>query len=519
MPPNESDTETDQLPVSDRLGVVHVDGKYHFTDINYLNEGAAVASELGTNVLKVWFRFVDEKYSFNSEWPRFESLREMAEHPYFTELFERPFRSILLVASSYVDHDYNHYFRDGITDEQYQQEVQEFYDLTAHLLREYRGTNKTFVLQNWESDWAVLGSFDRSQIATEAERSRLTRWLNARQEGIRRARAKIDSDVTVLGAVEVNLIRDAQEGTPRVINTVVPRAEFDLVSVSLWDVLEPLAYETDPNKIAAGIQASLEYAQSHAGLPNQYAREALGGLRNVYIGELGWPIEKNSVTESMRLIRTGIETALHWGARYVLYWQVFDNELASRAETPVHSADQEVEVKGHYLISPDGTKAASWDYFSHLLREGLSDGSNRAVSLVPVTLVFDRTVPEHTLNKQVSRDTSRELAIACSHVEFVSREGRSVVFNIGNPGDEPVFGTGAWEPERTGTTSWRWFGGPDAATTFYVEESAVAESEAVRFEASAAQGPVTAEIRVDNEPSGAVVIDDAEWLGERTVSL
>ncbi len=501
------------IPTADRVGVVHVDGKYHFTTTDYLNEGAAVASRLGTNVLKVWFRFVDEKYPFGSDWPRFESLVGLARHRYVRALFERGFQTYVLVASSYVGGDYNHYFREGVTDEQYREEVREFYDLTAHLLRTYRGTGTEFVLQNWESDWAVVGSFDPTDVASEAKFDGLTRWLNARQEGIRRARADVESDVTVLGAVEVNRIRDARTGVPRVVDTVLPNVDTDLVSVSLWDVLEPLAYETDPNRIAAGIRDHLDYVRSQARPPTAYARRALGGLEHVYVGELGWPLEENGPTESMRLIRTATETALRWGARYVLYWQVFDNERSAGATREPPAGSALPDVKGFYLIRPDGTRAPTWDYFARLFEDGLPDMPDDRAPYVPVTLEFERTVAEHTVNASVAPADSRDLAVACSRLELVRADGSSTTYDVGTPSSEPIVGAGAWEPEGTDSESWRWLGGPAAVATFYVPADSRAPVSALRLRASSADGPTGVVARVGDASIGRVTVDDDEWLG------
>lgn len=504
--------------IADRVGVVHVDGKYHFSELDYLNEGAAVASRLGTNALKVWFRFVGEKYPYNSDWPRFSSLVELARHPYFLDLFDRPFETFVLVASSYVEGGYNHYFRDGFTDEQYEQEVREFYDLSSHLLRAYRGTGKEFVLQNWESDWALLGAFDRSRIASTAKLSRLARWVSARQEGIRRARTEIESDVTVLGAVEVNLVTDAMRGVPRAVNAVLPDAEFDLVSVSLWDVLEPLAYETDPNRIAKGVHTALEFVRSHAGGPTDYARGALGGLQHVYVGEIGWPLEKNGVTEAMRVVRAGTETALHWGARYVLYWQVYDNELAADADA-VDESDRRVPVQGHYLVRPDGTAAPTWDYFAGLCRNEAFDDRPIDRPFESISLDFDRTVAEHSINEDVPPGASRELAIACSRVAFGAPDGSETAFEIGTPGREPILGQGVFEPERSRSTAWRWFGGPDGRASVYVDPPLVAGSEELRLETCAASGEIRVDVLVGEEVVDEVVVDDSEWMREVTVSI
>ena len=57
----------------------------------------------------------------------------------------------------------------------------------------YKGTGKTFVLANWEGDWAVRGTTDRSPKSdpTPPRIANMIRWFNARQEGVERARKEI----------------------------------------------------------------------------------------------------------------------------------------------------------------------------------------------------------------------------------------------------------------------------------------------------------------------------------------
>lgn len=57
-----------KLPASEVLGTTHSNGQYHFTDNDFLDEGAEQLSQLGTNVINVWFHRVTEKYSYISDW-------------------------------------------------------------------------------------------------------------------------------------------------------------------------------------------------------------------------------------------------------------------------------------------------------------------------------------------------------------------------------------------------------------------------------------------------------------------
>lgn len=513
--PDRPTSRTESESTADRLGVVHVDGRYDFTGDDYLNEGAAQIEALGTNVIKVWFRFLAEKYPFDADWADFESLVEVARHPHVRDLFERSFETYVLTVSSFVAGDYNLYFREGVDDEQYDREVAAVEAFARHLLTEYDGTGKTFVCQHWEGDWAVLGSFDESEEPSDRALRGLTRWLRARQEGIRRARRAVDSDVTVLGATEVNLVEGARRGEDRVTNRVLPAVDCDLVSVSLWDSLEPLAYETDPRAIAAGVRDTLDYVAEHAPDTTEYAAAALGGRPNVYVGELGWPLVKNGPTEAMRVVRVATEAALEWGAPYVCYWQVFDNEpTAEFAGRPTRE-----DLSGLYLVRPDGTKAPTWDYLSRLLRTESGTPSPTAPPYDPISFSFDPVVPEKEVNPAVDASRGRNLAMACSALELRREGDPQWSFDVGRPGAEPLIGSGVWRPESNGSTTWRWFGDESGDARLYLNRAVLASVDELRFRASPVVERVGATVAVGDETRsgpderviGTVDVVDEGW--------
>ena len=183
------------------------------------------------------------KYPHNSDWkPEYRSMVEVAKTDYVREVFDRSFSTYVLLAHSYHWGPWTA-FQDGITERDARGIADRFEDLTRYLLETYDGTGKTFVLQHWEGDNLAQ---EQSRQPFPAERAdRFVRWLRARQTGVERARDVVDSDVTVLHAAEVNFVLDAKaEGTPRVINEVVPRADVDLVSYSAWEMGDQLALGT-----------------------------------------------------------------------------------------------------------------------------------------------------------------------------------------------------------------------------------------------------------------------------------
>ena len=335
------------------IGVTHVDGKYHLTDKDFLNEGAEQILTLGSRVIKVWFHNPLKSYSFNSQWPQTNSLIEIAQTKYFRELFDKPFTTYIMMCFSTGNNAA--YWRKGITSEQKLDEQRQFYELTKYLLTTYRGTGKTFVLQHWEGDWLIRGNYDRNADPTAEAISGMIGWLNARQEGVNQARKEVGTDsVWVYHAAEVNrVVNTMKQGRPNMVDKVLPHTKLDLVSYSAWD-------------------ATAEYSGN-----SQILHEALDfiakntpdsvefGNRNVYLGEFGMPENKFSPEKIQKVIPGAVETALNWGCPYIVYWQLYCNEFKdNKQKPPVKSNDA---VRGFWLIRPDGSKAWTWDYFYGLL--------------------------------------------------------------------------------------------------------------------------------------------------------
>ena len=331
----------------DVIGVTHVAGKYHLTDKPYLREGADQILSLGSRVIKLYLTLPPERnYPFNSQWPQVDSLVELADAPDFRDVFEKPFTTYIL--TTYAAGRPDHYWKDRITDAQALDEEEQFYRLARHLLTTYRGSQKTFVLQHWEGDWAIRGSFDPQVDPSARAVAGMIRWLNARQKGVERARSELAAaNVRVFHAAEVNLVKIAlEQGRPTVTDQVLPHTSVDLVSYSAWDT------SGDPKLL----RSALEYIARHT--PD---REPFAG-RNVYLGEFGLPENDFPTSQVKTTVRDTITTALDWGCPYVVYWQLYCNEARRR---PVKAND---DVRGFWLIRPDGSRGAAWGELDGLLQ-------------------------------------------------------------------------------------------------------------------------------------------------------
>lgn len=157
--------------------------------------------------------------------------------------------------------------------------------------------------------------------------------------------------VRVFHAAEVNrVVQSMRGGRPGVVNKVLPRTSVDLVSYSAWDAQDD----------AGTLRKALDFIAKH--VPD---RPPFGG-RNVYVGEFGKPANEFSDKRVRRTVENVVTTAHEWGCPYIVYWQLYCNEPRKR---PVRQND---DVRGFWLLRPDGTKSPIWSYFHGLLATAAS---------------------------------------------------------------------------------------------------------------------------------------------------
>jgi hypothetical protein len=390
----ESSQET---PLREVLGSTHVAGLYNFTDDDHLNEGAARLEDFGTRVVRIWDSNDQGQTSFryNMDWPEsFDSVTDVFRDDHVREFFDRSFATYVLTTyARSTPGVQDHYWREGVTDEQYEATVEEYAEATRHLLETYDGTGKTFVFQNWEGDWAILDTVDQEPPEpTDQNVEGMVRWLSARQEGVERGRADVESDASVLHAVSVNRVRAAMEGERRVANAVVPEVDpdLDMVAYSSWDVTVDLAEEHagiefgtdrrdedgdfdvaafDDEAARETVAETLSFIHEHAPERKEYVDDVLAPDQpNVYVGEYGWNLAQDPELGEW-LVRVMTEASVDWGAPWVLFWQLYSNEPAGEYEGRPTNED----VEGFYLVKPDGELSRVGEYFVDLLERHASE--------------------------------------------------------------------------------------------------------------------------------------------------
>jgi hypothetical protein len=205
----------------------------------------------------------------------------------------------------------------------------EYSDFVLHLFGRHAGTERQFILSNWEGDndvycgaafaYASDPSFRKhcddnypllydgnTDPAQSLEGMRL--WLEARQEGIAdgiaRAAAAGLSGVTIVHAPEVNIVRTLEDhGFRSVLRDVLPRLRPDYVSYSAYESL-------NTERPADAIIDDLGTVR------------ALSGTPHVIIGEAGYARTR---ADTASLLETALRSAFGAGVRHIMVWNLSDD--------------------------------------------------------------------------------------------------------------------------------------------------------------------------------------------------
>ncbi|MBZ5507729.1 MAG: carboxypeptidase regulatory-like domain-containing protein [Acidobacteriia bacterium] len=341
-------------------GVTHAEGKYGFTQDNFLIEGANRVRDLGSGAI---FFYMDPAFrtrypdkSNAPSWPAGNpaTLTELAQTAPFQAVLDMPFKTFVITAFSFANMDNVADF--SVNPDAAAFEEQEFYDLAKYLYMRYAGTNKIFILKHWEGDYVGLRGFDITKSIQPGMVDAMNIWLSARQRGISRARneAGNPSEVGVFHAVEVSSVLPySRSGLTRVINAVVPVVKPDMVSYS--------SYESSISGDATATKAAMTEALN---VIKSLAPDPLGlGDKRIFISEYGlFENEYPAETTTWRT-QTILQTSQAAGIFGAFMWQVFDNECrqGNGAYFPIDTSPGDPirplnsQCRGLWLVRPDGT--------------------------------------------------------------------------------------------------------------------------------------------------------------------
>lgn len=318
------------------LGVHAIGGPYQLTDEPYLIEVARELEAMGSGIIKFNAspRYTKRPY-FLEPVPGIDSIATLLDrHPVFREVLSMGFRDYFFWATPLGDVRWG----DGLSDAESKRLFDEFHELTRYLLTEFNNTGKHFHLGHWEGDWLLIPNQNPKLDPSPTRIQGMIDYLNVRQAAVEKARKTTPhSNVAVYHYTEVNLVMKGLDGSrPTLTNAVLPHVDVDFVSYSSYDTIQG-------DNMRERVFQALDHIESR-----MKPRPDWPGKR-VYAGEFA--IRASLVdfdpAEHDRRNREVIAAFLEWGCPYILYWQMYCNEVRE---------DLEQGYNGFWLVDPEGTK-------------------------------------------------------------------------------------------------------------------------------------------------------------------
>lgn len=371
--------DNSSAPLEERLGVTWWGGKYlpgSWTG-DSISAACDLVEALGSKVVKLACGDLSKQYPLDDfSGATFNGTADVLKHPYFAAAFARPFKTYYLSAPERRAVNW----RDGMNAEEKAYVESEFYEMTKHLLTTYRGTGKTFVLQNWETDNYIGQTNDVTVMRAYAN------YFNCRQDGINRARDEIvmskAGDVYVFGALEVN--RLGPSDYLRAVDEIVPRTYSDLYTYSSYEAKDAGVVST-AQEVQTKLVSYLQYYRSMLPPAERYPQPVYFGGRRLAITEFGYPDKADGYSgERSRMVAEGhVLAARTMRLQHLVYWQLCCNEAVGENAADINRLRGEAlraydfepgDLNGFWLIRPDGEKTYTYRYFEDILRGG--DGAS-----------------------------------------------------------------------------------------------------------------------------------------------
>ncbi len=323
-------TDPEVLNFNYAIGTQSIGPSYGFTADDRLVETAKAISAMGSNILKITL----SPGSYNITGRTYSSLTALVrDDPSFSSVLEMPFTYYFFWARSHSN------WADGYSAAERTEDSIQIADLTRYLLTKFINSGKQFFLGHWEGDWYLLPNYDVNYIPSDARIEGMIQWYRTRQNAVDEAkRVTTHTGVDVFSYCEVNRVVDAINGLRRVTNYVLPYTNVDYVSYSSYDA-QGLS-QTEFNNVLNYIEGNLP-ARSHI----------LG--KRVFIGEMGRCAQDFSFSRTQHELvnRENIRKAVSWGAPFVLYWEMYNNEIKDGVQ------------RGFWLIDNTNTK---WPLYTTL---------------------------------------------------------------------------------------------------------------------------------------------------------
>ncbi|MBL7968442.1 MAG: IPT/TIG domain-containing protein [Prolixibacteraceae bacterium] len=334
-------TDPEVLAYNYALGTQTIGPSYGHTSEDRLIETAKATLNMGSNILKI--TLAPGSYNITGR-PAYSNLTALVrDDPSFKQVLDMPFSYYFFWARSHSN------WKDGYSASERRDDSTQIADLTSYLLTKYNNSGKQFFLGHWEGDWYLLDNYDANFFPSDERINGMIQWYIARQNAVDQALKNTPhSKVDVFTYSEVNRVVDAMNGKKRVVNQVLPFTNVDYVSYSSYDA-QSLS-QSEYNQVLNYIEGNLP------------KRDHIKGKR-VFIGEMGRSAMDFSFskTQHEQVNRENMRKALVWGAPFVLYWEMYNNEIKDGVQRGFWLIDDKNEKWPlYYSFSSFYSKAKNW---------------------------------------------------------------------------------------------------------------------------------------------------------------
>lgn len=331
-----------------KYGAAHVDGLYDVPyDGNQFTNGATATAGLGLTVLRVYAtQDYLTKYPLQTAWSNESAanIKQLLQTTEYDTVLTNPTIDTFVITTYAFGNPNNNWWRTGVDSVRLGIEYTEVYDAAVYLLTNYDNVGKTFLFSNWEGDWAFMDSFDPATFIERQQVDNYVAFYRTRQRAVEDARRNTPhKNVTVLNVIEANKVLDTftNPARRRIVTDILPRIKPDAVGYSAYDSTIDFGYLAD--------QAAWEAAVT------DYFTKCLRRLKAavppgtpIYIGECGFPeneiVNDHTGHDISDMIQKVKDIALAEGLKYLIYWEIFDNEVSIP-----------YTYRGYFLIKADGS--------------------------------------------------------------------------------------------------------------------------------------------------------------------
>lgn len=177
------------------------------------------SSGMGSRVIKVPAYNPAQTLPYNSKWGAYSSLAGLLALPYYDALFQNTMTGVSSTFSEFVMVAYRvgptqQYWTGGMSAADVAAETAQFAAATQYLLTKFAGSQKTFLAECWELDWAARGAFDPSVPLTTTQAVNARAWLSARQAGVNQGRAAFMASLIATNNASAAGALTALQGVP-----------------------------------------------------------------------------------------------------------------------------------------------------------------------------------------------------------------------------------------------------------------------------------------------------------------